>query len=89
MINRELYMDKIRGFMHQPELIKIITGIRRSGKSVMLALIQAELRANGISKSNILAYNFEDMSLSNFKDPHVLHGHLKSSIDNRVPSEKS
>ena len=31
MIQRELYMKKIRGFMDQPELIKIITGLRRSG----------------------------------------------------------
>ena len=43
--------------MNQPELVKIITGLRRSGKSVMLELIQAELRKTGIPKSNMLAYN--------------------------------
>ncbi|MCL2809593.1 MAG: AAA family ATPase, partial [Treponema sp.] len=62
MIKRNQYIDKIRSFMDQPELVKIITGIRRSGKSVMLELIQLELITKGISKNNILTYNFEDMS---------------------------
>ena len=43
MINRSLYLDRIRPFFNQ-ELIKVITGIRRCGKSVMLELIQRELK---------------------------------------------
>ena len=74
-------MKKIRGFMDQPELIKIITGMRRSGKSVMLELIRMELFSKGVQESNILAYNFEDMSLRDLKDPGVLHDHLKTKID--------
>ena len=66
--------------MDQPELIKIITGIRRSGKSVMLELIQMELIDKGISKNNILTYNFEDMTLHELKDPFVLHDHIKTAI---------
>ena len=81
MIPREKYIKKIRGFMNQPELIKIITGLRRSGKSVMLELIRKELLANGISGKNMLVYNFEDMNLRNLKDPQVLHDHLKAKID--------
>ncbi|MCL2139177.1 MAG: ATP-binding protein [Treponema sp.] len=67
--------------MNQPELVKIITGIRRSGKSVMLELIQAELLANGIPKNRILSYNFEDMDIQNLKDPLILHKHLKTKIN--------
>jgi len=74
-------MEKIRGFMDQPELIKIITGLRRSGKSVMLELIRLELLAGGIPESNMLVYNFEDMSLRDLKDPGILHDHLKARIE--------
>ena len=81
MVKRKLYIEKIRGFMDQPELIKIITGLRRSGKSVMLELIRMELRERGIREENILAYNFEDMNLRNFKESEVLHDHLKKRID--------
>jgi len=80
MIGRNQYIEKIRGFMNQPELIKIITGLRRSGKSVMLELIQMELRTKGVSQSNILTFNFEDMGLQELKDPKILHDHLKAKI---------
>ena len=83
MVQREQYIEKIRGFMDQPELIKVITGLRRSGKSIMLELIQTELRARGIRESNILAYNFEDMSLRELKESEILHDHLKKRIDGR------
>ena len=81
MIKRKLYIDKIKGFIDQPELIKIITGLRRSGKSVMLELIQAELQIRGIPESNILIYNFEDMSLRELKNPEILHDHIKKRIN--------
>ena len=80
MISRQYYIKKVRGFMNQPELIKIITGIRRSGKSVMLELIRAELRAGGVPKSNMLSYNFEDMGFDELKDPKKLHSHIKEKI---------
>lgn len=60
MIQRELYMKKIRPFIGN-ELIKVLTGLRRSGKSVMLELIQQELLASGVQKSQFICYNFEQM----------------------------
>lgn len=47
MINREMYMSRIRPFIGK-ELVKVLTGIRRSGKSVMLELIKGELVEQGI-----------------------------------------
>jgi len=50
MIKRERYMSRIRPFMGT-DLIKVMTGIRRCGKSVMLKLIQQELTESGISST--------------------------------------
>ncbi len=58
MIKREIYMSKIRPFMNQ-NIVKVLTGIRRCGKSVMLELIQEELRAKGISDRQFLSVNLE------------------------------
>ena len=61
MIKRELYMEKIRPFIGN-ELIKVLTGIRRSGKSVMLELIKEELISQGIAKEQFISVNFENMN---------------------------
>lgn len=58
MINRELYMSQIRPFMNQT-IVKVLTGIRRSGKSVLLELIKKELQSQGISESRFLSANLE------------------------------
>lgn len=81
IIPREQYIEKIRGFMNQPELVKVITGLRRSGKSVLLELVKKELEAQGVDKKNMLSYNFEDLSLRDLKDFEKLHDHLKSEIE--------
>ena len=83
MVQRDRYIEKIRGFIDQPELIKILTGLRRSGKSIMLELIQMELIARGIPEGNMFTYNFEDMSLRELKDPNALHDHIKARIDSK------
>ncbi len=62
MISRELYLKKIRPFMDK-DIVKVMTGIRRCGKSVMLKLIQRELEEKGISREQILTINFESRML--------------------------
>ncbi|MDR0586404.1 MAG: ATP-binding protein [Treponema sp.] len=57
-IKRELYIRKIRPFMNR-EIIKILTGIRRCGKSVLLKLIQEELLEQGVARNRIIAMNFD------------------------------
>jgi len=83
IIKRDLYMDKIRGFVDQPEIVKVLTGIRRSGKSVMLDLIKAELEAQKVPPPNMLTYNFEDLRLVNLLDYKELHNHLHAEISSR------
>lgn len=58
MVKRELYLNRIRPFMHQ-DIVKVLTGIRRCGKSVMLELIKEELQEQGISTEQFLSVNFE------------------------------
>ena len=80
MIKREMYLSKIRPFM-DTDLIKVLTGLRRSGKSVMLELIQDELIANGISSSQFIMLNFEDMKNIGLCTAESLHKEISDLID--------
>ena len=72
MIKRETYMRRIRPFIGS-ELIKVLTGIRRSGKSVMLNLIQDELTERGIDQRQFICLNFENMSNAHLCTAAALH----------------
>lgn len=65
-------MQRIRPFMNT-DLIKVFTGIRRAGKSVMLELVKNELKESGISEENFLCINFEQFSNSQFLDGESLY----------------
>lgn len=75
MIKRETYMSRIRPFIGG-ELIKVMTGIRRSGKSVMLKLIQAELLENNVMSEQFITINFEDMRYSHLLNAKALHDEI-------------
>ena len=75
MIKREGYMSRIRPFIGG-DLIKVMTGIRRSGKSVMLELIKEELLETGIRPSQFIAINFEDMRFSHLHTAEALHNEI-------------
>lgn len=59
LFNREKYLKKIRGFYHECEIIKVLTGVRRCGKSSIMNLIVRELLAQGVSEDNILYFNLD------------------------------
>ncbi len=79
MVKRENYLQKIRGFYHK-DLIKVITGIRRCGKSVLLMQIMEELRADGVSDAQIIYINFEDYDYSFIRTGMDLHEYVKKKI---------
>ena len=81
MIIREKYLSKIRPFYDQ-DLIKVIMGIRRCGKSVILLQIIDELKEKGIPKSQIIYINFENEDYSFIKDDLDLHNYIKEKIIN-------
>lgn len=68
-------MNRIRPFIGK-EKIKILTGIRRSGKSVMLNLIQDELRASGVDRRQFISLNFESMSNAHLCTAAALHDEI-------------
>ena len=70
MYNRNLYIEKIRPFISKP-VIKVITGMRRVGKSCFLQMIINELNARNISSKNILCINKESLDfdfVQNYRD---------------------
>lgn len=65
-------MRRIRPFIGN-DLIKVMTGMRRSGKSVMLELVREELKASGTDESKFIAYNFENMNYAHLCTAKALH----------------
>jgi predicted AAA+ superfamily ATPase len=80
MIQRETYMKQIRPFIGK-ELIKVLTGMRRSGKSVMLELIKKELIAQDVSDSQFISFNFEDMNNARFCTAEALHEEISRKVE--------
>ncbi|MEA4865209.1 MAG: ATP-binding protein [Sphaerochaeta sp.] len=62
VLQRNQYLDQVKAFMHQ-DIIKVITGIRRCGKSMLLSLIRDELLQQGVPQSHLLMVNFESFQL--------------------------
>ena len=79
MIKREIYLKKIRG-LYDSELIKIIVGVRRSGKSVLLKQIIDELLEKGIQDDHIIYINFEDYDYIDYTDPKKFNQFIKEQI---------
>ena len=75
MIKREMYMSRIRPFIGS-DLVKVLTGIRRCGKSVMLALIQEEITSSGVDPSQFISINFENMSNASLCTAQALHDEI-------------
>ena len=86
MIKRESYMSRIRPFIGS-DLIKVFSGIRRSGKSVMLHLIKEELISSGVDSHQFISINFENMSFHHLCNANALHDHIihqSSEINGKV-----
>lgn len=79
MIERPEYLRKLIGFKDK-QLIKIITGIRRCGKSTLFKLFQDHLLNSGVDKTQIQSINLEDVNNEKFTDYSVLHKHIEGSL---------
>lgn len=79
LINRENYLSKIRPF-YDLDIIKVLMGSRRSGKSKILELIKEELLNKGIKPENILFMNFENLEYDEIDDYKKLNSYVLSKI---------
>ena len=75
MIERAEYLNKLIAFKDK-QLIKVITGVRRCGKSTLFRLFQEYLKNEGVSEKQIQSVNFEDMAFSDLSDPKNLYNHV-------------
>ena len=82
MIKREQYLTKIRDF-YSSNIIKIIIGIRRCGKSVLLKQIMEEIHNNDIDDNHLIYLNFEDIDYSFIKDYMDLNNYIKDKIKDK------
>lgn len=78
MINRPMYMDKIMPYVDTP-FVKILTGVRRCGKSTILKLIVEQLRERGIPESRIVSYRFDSMEYEGMTSKEM-YADIKSRI---------
>lgn len=76
MILRENYLNQIRPFVNQP-VVKVITGIRRSGKSELLKMVRLELQQSGVTQEQIVYINFESMQWDAYRNATALYAYLK------------
>lgn len=83
MLIREKYLSQIRDFYNETSLIKIIYGLRRSGKSVILTQIIDEIKAKSIKDEQIIYINFESLDYSFIKNAKDLNDYIKSLVKNK------
>lgn len=77
LYKREKYLSRIRGFYHATDIIKVLTGLRRCGKSSIMELISKELVSNGVNKENIIFIKLDKKGYKRIKTPE----NLEEAID--------
>lgn len=76
---REYFLNKIRGF-YKSDIIKVITGIRRCGKSCFMLSVMSDLKIQGINEKDIIYLNLDEYGWTNIKTPDALDEIIKSKI---------
>lgn len=82
-ILREEYFERLRNLKHK-KLIKIVTGIRRCGKSTVLDMFKEELLSNGVEENQIIFINFEDYENKSLRNPESLYDYIKQRLTSKM-----
>ena len=85
MLKRDEYIKQIVPFIDK-DVIKVLTGIRRSGKSVMLKLLMEELKNRGINENQFIYINFENLKYRNLKNYEKLYDFILNKVDDKYKS---
>ena len=78
LFKRENYLKKIRGFYHAADIIKVITGVRRCGKSSLMQIVAEELRDAGIEEDRIIFLNLDKCEYCAIMPPYILLSKARS-----------
>lgn len=79
LIERKEYFEKLVT-LRDKQIIKVITGVRRCGKSTLLEMFRSYLSENGVAEKNIISVNLEDYDFKALRQPDVLHEYIKSRL---------
>lgn len=79
LIKRDTYLNKLVAFKDK-QVIKVITGIRRCGKSTLMGIYRKWLLANGVEERHIISINFEDFDYYGLRNPHTLYSYIKERM---------
>ena len=79
---RENYLDKIRDFYHASDLIKVITGVRRCGKSCLMETIAKEIEKSGVNKENIIYFDLDSQAYNKITNAEQLEQLITNSSHN-------
>ena len=82
-IDRQAYLDRLIAF-REKRLIKVVTGVRRCGKSTLLEIYQDYLREQGVAPERIVSVNLEDYDFFPLREPAALHAYIKERL---IPDE--
>jgi Predicted ATPase (AAA+ superfamily) len=80
LYRREQYLQKLRGFYHADDIIKVIVGVRRCGKSSLMQTITDELRASGVSAERILYLDLDKRGFRHIKTADALEAAIESHV---------
>ena len=79
LIERKEYFEKLIA-LRDKQIIKVVTGVRRCGKSTLLEMFRSYLTDNGVSEKNIIFINLEDYDFKELRQPDALHEYIKNRL---------
>lgn len=85
LIQREQYLAKLRS-LREKAIIKVITGVRRCGKSTLMQLFQKELLQSGVSEKQIISINFEDYDFVELRNAKALYQYVVARLVEGAPN---
>ncbi len=79
MVIRKAYLEQLKSWKDEM-VVKVVTGIRRCGKSTLLMQYQDYLRENGVAENQIISINFEELEYEHLLDYRALYGYIKERL---------